>query len=137
MDLPGAPNDLQDRAHEEVLVLPAESKDLQVEVEVEEEEEEEEEEKEANDVVVLCNWMTENDTPSSEDVQRLIDFLFICVDERRLDDVVVFLGAVRVQSDNWRSKYENIRTRVINYVYEKQGRVLDIDGLCFRVNHVK
>lgn len=47
MDLPDAPNDLQDRAHEEVLVLPVESKDLQVEVE-----EEEEEEEEAHDVVV-------------------------------------------------------------------------------------
>ncbi|GFH46551.1 hypothetical protein CTEN210_03025 [Chaetoceros tenuissimus] len=107
--------------HDQVLVLPPENEDWLVK---------EDEEYNVDDLIVLANWMTENHNPSAEDVQHLIDFLFICVDERRLDDVVVFLRAVRIRTDNWRSKYENIRTRVENHIYEKQGRVLDIEGLC-------
>lgn len=107
--------------HDQVLVLPSENEDWVVQ---------EDEENDVDDLIVLANWMTENHIPSSEDVQHFIDFLFICVDERRLDDVVVFLRAVRIRTDDWRSKYENIRTRVQTHIYEKQGRILDIEGLC-------
>lgn len=82
-----------------------------------------------DDILVLNQFMDDHQCPSDVDVQMVIDYLHICVSEKRLDDTVTFLRLIRNRSDTWGQTYETFLKSVEMEIFSKQRRRLDIIGL--------
>jgi Nucleotidyltransferase/DNA polymerase involved in DNA repair len=81
------------------------------------------------DIVVLNRWMDDNKIPSESDIQKVVDFLNICIAEKRIEDTIKFLRLIRYRSDAWGENYIRFLNAVDIEISSKKGRKLDIIGL--------
>jgi len=83
-----------------------------------------------DNIAPLKDFMLSNPDPDVEIVRTMKEFLAVCVSERRLDDVVVFLRAIRNMSGGWRYElYLELRDSVVDEIYAVTGDRLDMDWL--------
>jgi hypothetical protein len=83
-----------------------------------------------DNIAPLKDFMLSNPDPDVEVVRTMKEFLAVCVSERRLDDVVVFLRAIRNMSGGWRYElYLELRDSVVDEIYAVTGDRLDMDWL--------
>ena len=84
-------------------------------------------EDEENDIKALSKWLHEKSKPEDEDINKLEEFLCICISERRVDDVVILLRLVKRK---WEiNQYETVLGACNEHFMKFQGRNLDLRGL--------
>jgi DNA repair protein REV1 len=68
--------------------------------------------------------------PSEEDVRKVRTFLHICFDEKRLDDLVMYLRIIKQRKNDWGTiHYPTILREVVEIAKKKEGRNLDLVSL--------
>ena len=78
----------------------------------------------------LKDFILSNPDPDVEVVRTVKEFLAVCVSERRLDDVAVFLRAIRNMSCGWNEElYRELRDSVVDEIFAVTGDRLDLDWL--------
>jgi len=83
-----------------------------------------------DNVAPLKDFIVSNPDPDAEVVETMKEFVILCVGERRLDDVVVFLRAIRNMSDGWNDElYRYLRDSVVDEIYAVTGDQLDLSWL--------
>lgn len=83
-----------------------------------------------DNIAPLKDFILSNPDPDAEVVGTVKEFLAVCVSERRLDDVVVFLRAIRNMSDGWNYElYLELRDFAVDEIYAVTGDRLDLDWL--------
>jgi impB/mucB/samB family C-terminal domain len=82
-----------------------------------------------DDVYPLSLFMDENQSADAASLNRVTEFLLVCVNERRLGDVVVLLRTIRNRTDRWGDKQvlQSITDRVNDAVEATEGSRLDMD----------
>jgi hypothetical protein len=82
------------------------------------------------DIIVFSQWMDDHNCPTETDVQKVIDYLCICIAEKRLEHAVSFLRLIRNRSDSWVQHYPRFLNSVEMAMFSNyRDRKLDISGL--------
>jgi DNA repair protein REV1 len=81
------------------------------------------------DIIFLSRWMDDHKIPLDSHIQIVVDYLCICIKEKRLDDTIKFLRLIRNRSDAWEDNYKRFLKAVETEILRKTGRKLDIIGL--------
>jgi DNA repair protein REV1 len=84
----------------------------------------------AENILPLKDFISSNPDPDSSAIDAVGDFLSLCVCERRLDDVVVFLRTIKNMNYGWDSNiYSLLRKSTIDQINSMTGNVLDVEWL--------
>ena len=68
--------------------------------------------------------------PGNDNVKSVVDFLTICIQERRVGDVIVFLRSIKSMQNGWNSSiYDQIKESIVCEVHRLNGYYLDTDWL--------
>lgn len=77
-------------------------------------------------ILPLQEFMRSNPFPESEDIDSVIEFLFVCIKENRLDDAIVFLRTIKDMKHGWDELvYDQIKETVVNEIHRLKGYELD------------
>lgn len=81
-------------------------------------------------IAPLQAFMDSNPEADKEAVEKVREFLLLCVSECRFSDVVKLLRSIKNRNDTWSgSAYQDIRAIVNEHVRKALGRPLDLQGL--------
>jgi hypothetical protein len=77
---------------------------------------------EKSDALVLAHFMDNNESPTSDDVETMIRFICVCIDELRAEDAFNFLRMIKHRCDEWGTLcYDQIRESAVMYFSDKDG----------------
>ena len=66
--------------------------------------------------------------PDNGNIKSVIDFMTICIQERRMGDVIVFLRSIKNMQNGWSSSiYEQIKESAVDEVHRLNGYYLDVE----------
>ena len=83
-----------------------------------------------DNIVPLKDFILSNPDPSTEVVGTVGEFLNVCVSEKRIHDVVVFLRAIRNLPNGWNDAlYRELRDSADDEIYAVTGDRLDLPWL--------
>ena len=78
----------------------------------------------------LREFILANPKPDSEVVDTVQDFFSVCINERRIDDVVILLRSIKNMNDGWNSTiYSRLRDSILDLITFTTGDVLDVQWL--------
>jgi hypothetical protein len=81
-------------------------------------------------ILPLQEFIKSTPHPENHDVQSVIEFLFVCLEERRLEDVIVFLRTIKNMQHGWDNNvYDQVKESVVGEVRKLNGYFLDTDWL--------
>lgn len=81
-------------------------------------------------ILPLQEFVKSNPHPDHRDIKLVLDFLTICIEEHRLEDVIVFLRSIKTMQDGWDiACYDRLKDDVVGEVYKIRGYLLDTEGL--------
>eukprot|EP00804_Cyclotella_cryptica_P013538 CCRYP_021090-RB/>CCRYP_021090-RB protein AED:0.23 eAED:0.23 QI:1715/1/1/1/0.6/0.5/6/2102/765 len=74
----------------------------------------------------LQRFIKSNSHPDYHDIKLVLDFLTVCVEEHRLEDVIVLLRSIKSMQNGWDvACYEHMREHVVRGVYRSRGYSID------------
>ncbi|KAL3768046.1 hypothetical protein ACHAW5_001433 [Stephanodiscus triporus] len=83
-----------------------------------------------DNVLPLQDFISSNPDPDSGAIDKVRDFLSLCVHERKLDDAVIFLRTIKNMSNGWADNiYSWLRKSTMDEINSRTGDVLDIKWL--------
>jgi DNA repair protein REV1 len=83
-----------------------------------------------DNVLPLQEFISSNPNPDSRAIDKVRDFLSLCVHERKLDDAVIFLRTIKNMSNGWDDNiYSWLRKSTMDEINSRTGDVLDIKWL--------
>ena len=82
-------------------------------------------------IAPLLAFISSNPDPDDEVVNTVRDFLFICIEEQRIDDAVTFLRAIKnMRQDGWDARrYLQLKYATTDRVFASTGSELDTKWL--------
>mmetsp|Transcript_10878 Transcript_10878/g.16240 ORF Transcript_10878/g.16240 Transcript_10878/m.16240 type:complete len:1078 (-) Transcript_10878:6-3239(-) len=81
-------------------------------------------------IAPLHEWMDHTLNPTEIDMEKPMEFLSICVREKRLHDVVIILRSIKRRSDFWGAEYYvRLLQQLDDFVFAKNRRRLDLKWL--------
>ena len=81
-------------------------------------------------IAPLRDFISSNPNPDREAVDAVQDFLTVCINERRIEDTVIFLRTIKKMNYGWdKAIYKQLRDFAVNQIMDKTGNVLDFKWL--------
>jgi len=84
----------------------------------------------SNSIAPFCAFLDGNSSPGAQEVQKIQDFLSLCITERRLDEAVQYLRILKRNQSSWGlMHYAKILEATNAHLLQKEGRVFDNEWL--------